>query len=63
MTGNDARWIARRLERLSLAQIEAVVSAGQYSHPTDAAYLVDALERRRQEIVHRYLDEHEKEGR
>jgi hypothetical protein len=55
MTDDDARWLTHRLARLSRAQIEAAVSAGQYANPADAAYLVDVLERRRQIILERYL--------
>lgn len=53
----DARWIANRMNRLSRAQIDAAVLAGQYSNPADAAYVVDTLEQRRQVIVDRYLEE------
>lgn len=55
MTREDARWMARRLSRLSRAQLEAAVSAGRYSDPSDASYLVEALEGRRQAIVAHYL--------
>jgi hypothetical protein len=59
ITDDDARWMARRLARLSRAQIEAAVSAGRYSNPDDAAYLVNMLEQRRAAIVHRYLSDGE----
>jgi len=55
MNEDDGRWIARRISRLSRPQLEAAVSAGQYRDPADAAYLVDALEQRRQAIIRRYL--------
>ena len=54
---DDTRWIARRLARLSRAQIEAAVSAGQYSNPEDAAYLTETLDQRRLAIVDHYLVE------
>ena len=55
MNRDDARWMARRLARLSPAQIEAAVSAGQYSRPEDTAYLVETLQQRRDTIVRHYL--------
>ena len=55
MNEADARWMARRMSSLSHAQIAAAVSAGQYSDPSDAAYLIETLEQRRDTIVHRYL--------
>jgi hypothetical protein len=57
MNDDDARWIARRMARLSRAHLEAAVSAGQYQRPEDAAYLVEALEQRRWAIVRRYGEE------
>lgn len=57
MNDDDARWMAQRLARLSRAQIEAAVSAGRYTNPDDAAYLVETLERRRHAILDEYLDE------
>ncbi len=56
MNEEDARWITGRMARLSRAQIEAAVSAGQYTNPADAAYLVNALEQRREAIMRRYED-------
>lgn len=56
MNEEDARWMARRLARLSRAQIEAAVSAGRYSKSADAAYLVDTLEVRRHAIIREYAD-------
>lgn len=55
MNDDDARWMARRLSRLSSAQLEAAVSAGRYRDPNDAAYLVRMLEARRASIVRHYL--------
>lgn len=55
MTQPEARWMARRLERISKLQIEAAVSAGQYSRPEDADTLVELLESRRAGIVEHYL--------
>jgi hypothetical protein len=57
MTGDDAEWMAQRMSRLSRAQIAAAVSAAQYSNPRDAEYLVEVLERRRDAIVRRYVDD------
>lgn len=56
LTDDDAEWIAARMARLSRAQIEAAVAAGRYDDPADAAYLLEALERRRQRIITTYLD-------
>ena len=57
MNDDDARWISRRLARLSRAQIEAAVAAGRYSRASDAAYLADMLEQRRMAIIRHYLTE------
>ena len=62
MNEDDARWISRRLARLSRAQIDAAVSAGRYSRASDAAYLADVLDQRRTAIVRHYLDEEEPQG-
>ncbi len=59
MNADDARWMARRLARLSRAQIAAAVEAGQYSRPEDAAYLLETLEQRRWAIIHQYVKPHE----
>ena len=55
MNDEDARWMSRRMARFSHAQLGAAVSAGRYSDPADAAYLVDVLARRRDDIVRRYV--------
>ena len=57
MNEQDARWIARRMARLSRAQLEAAVGAGRYSAPGDAVYLVDTLEHRRAAILDEYLED------
>lgn len=57
MDQQDARWMARRMSRVTSAHLEAAVAAGQYSNPADAAYLADVLEARRDAIVRRYLEE------
>lgn len=57
MTEADGRWIARRMARLSRAQIEAAVGAGRYADPADGGYLVDVLDQRRKAIIEEYLDE------
>jgi len=54
MNDDDARWMARRMSRLTRAHIDAAVSAGRYSDPADAAYLVDTLEQRRHAIIKEY---------
>jgi len=59
MNRDDARWLTRRMARLSRTQIEAAVAAGHYSNPKDAAYLAETLDRRRQAIIERYLDDEE----
>lgn len=59
MNDEDARWMAARLGKLTRAQIEAAVSAGQYSRAGDAAYLTDMLELRRRAIVEYYLKDDE----
>jgi len=61
MNEEDARWISHRMARLSHAQIEAAVLAGQYSNPADTAYLIDVLEQRRHTIIHHYEDRDDKE--
>ena len=60
MTEEDAQWLVRRMARLSRSQIEAAVSAGQYSRPEDATYLVEMLDKRRETIVQHYLEEAER---
>jgi len=57
MTEEDAEWITARLARLSRAQIEAAVSAAQYSRPNDAAYLVETLLARRDAVVAPYVED------
>ncbi|MBI4353951.1 MAG: hypothetical protein HY595_01820 [Candidatus Omnitrophica bacterium] len=54
MNDDDARWIVRRMSRLSRAQLGAAVSAGQYSNPSDAARIIEVLEARRKTIMERY---------
>jgi len=61
MSDDDAHWMARRMSRLTRAHIEAAVSAGRYSDPADAVYLVETLESRRAAIVQRYLDDDSEE--
>ncbi len=59
MNDDDADWLARRLARLSRAQIDAAVSAGQYASQKDRTYLLETLEARRAAILARYLEEEE----
>ena len=54
MTDEDARWMAGRMAQFSHAQLEAAVAAGQYSDAADAAYLLEALEQRRTDIIRCY---------
>jgi hypothetical protein len=57
MNDDDARWIAKRMARLSRAQLEAAVSAGQYSNPADASRILEVLDARRQTIIHQYEED------
>ena len=57
MTEADGRWIARRIAKLSRAQIDSAVSAGHYADPADAVYLAETLEQRRQAIIEEYLND------
>jgi hypothetical protein len=61
MNRDDAEWMARRIGRLSAAQLGAAVSAGRYSDPDSAVYLVRMLEARRQAILDRYVDDDDDE--
>ena len=63
MNDDDARWMARRMSRLTRAHIEAAVAAGRYRDPADAAYLAETLERRRQAILREYLEDDEEVSR
>lgn len=57
MTGDDARWMARRISALSSVQLAAAVAAGQYQRPEDADALI-AILRGRQAVIRRsYLGE------
>ena len=62
MNEQDAKWIAARMARLSKEQIAAAVSAGQYSHPEDAAHLTDTLIQRRDAIVRHYREDEDDAG-
>lgn len=55
-------WMAHRMARLTRAHMDAAVSAGRYSDPADAVYLVETLESRRAAIIRRYLDDELEEG-
>jgi len=62
MNEQDAQWIAHRMARVSNEQIMAAVSAGQYSHSEDAAYLTNALIQRRDAIVRHYREDEDDAG-
>jgi hypothetical protein len=62
LTQDDARWIARRMGRLSRQQIAAAVEAGRYSRPEDAAYLTETLVQRRDAIIRHYLGHNAQEA-
>ena len=51
------------MSRPSRPQIASAVSAGQYSDPEDAAYLVEMLDKRRAAIIQRYVGDEAKGGR
>lgn len=59
MTHEDGEWIAARMARLTREQIAAAVSAGRYSRPEDAEYLVETLLARRDAVTAPYLDDEE----
>ncbi|MBW2463429.1 MAG: hypothetical protein JRH11_17395 [Deltaproteobacteria bacterium] len=54
-TERDSAWMARILSRFGLAEIRAVVSAGNFSRPEYTEFLVGVLEGRRQKILERFL--------
>lgn len=47
----DARWMVERMNRLSEAQLAAIVRAGRYSNPKDEAYVLKTLLARRTAIA------------
>lgn len=61
MTRDDAVWIARRIERISPAEIRSIVGS-VYSSPADAEYIADVLIARRQIILDRFLTTTSKPG-
>lgn len=51
MTAADASWMAGRMAAVSTAQLEAAVSAGQFSRPEDAQAVLRMLVRRRERVL------------
>jgi hypothetical protein len=51
----DNSWMARILSRFDRADIDALVSLGEFSDPAAARYLADVLEERLRLILERYL--------
>jgi hypothetical protein len=54
---HDNAWMTRILSRLDRADIEALVTLGEFTKPEHAAFLTEVLERRLQRIVARYFAE------
>lgn len=54
-TERDNAWMARILSRFDRADIDALVTLGQFSKPEYTVYLADVLERRLERIAERYL--------
>jgi hypothetical protein len=55
MTERDAAWMARILARFTPDMVQALAAMGQFSDPTDTAYLATVLEGRLERILERYL--------
>jgi len=55
LTDADARWMIRVMQQLSDEQLAAIVRAGRYSDPADAAYVRRTLRERRKAIVEAYI--------
>jgi hypothetical protein len=56
-TEHDNAWMTRILSRLDRADIEALVTLGEFTKPEHSAFLVEVLEQRLQRIVRRYFAE------
>ena len=54
-TEHDNAWMARILSKFERADIDRLVSLGEFSNPDHAAFLAEVLERRLQRILERYL--------
>ena len=55
MTERDGAWMARILSRFTPELVRALASAGQFSDPSNEAYLAGILEGRLDKILDRYL--------
>jgi hypothetical protein len=55
MSERDAAWMARKLARLTRADIAAAVREAQLTEPAWQAWLIDTLEARLRKILERYL--------
>jgi hypothetical protein len=69
MTERDGAWMARILARFTPDMVDALAKMGQFSDPSNSAYLADVLEGRLEKILARYLtrlsplaDPHVEEG-
>ncbi len=58
MDFRDALWMVRILSRFTDDHVRAMVKAGQFSKPTDEAYAVSTLIKRRDMILREYLTKH-----
>jgi hypothetical protein len=54
-TESDNAWMTRILSRLDRADIEALVTLGEFTRPEHSAYLTEVLEQRLRRIVARYF--------
>ncbi len=55
MSERDGAWMARKMARITRADIEAAVREGQLTEPSWEAWLVDTLEARLRKVLERYL--------
>ena len=51
-------WMVRIISRFSDAHVRAIVKAGQFSNPSDEAYAISTLIKRRDKILKEYLTRH-----
>jgi hypothetical protein len=54
-TEHDNAWMTRILSRLDRADIEALVTLGEFTNPAHSAFLTDVLDKRLQKILERYF--------
>jgi hypothetical protein len=52
---HDNAWMARILSKFERAEIERLVTLGEFSNPDHASFLTEVLERRLQRILERYF--------